>query len=125
MNKELVPPTMDMTLLDAARTVGRLRYPYYPIVDPSAGARATKAAPTMLLRTLSREWGVSHRNVSVVALHPGTVESPLSEPFISRGYRNRVLTPEESAAALLKVLADVRPGNTGAFYDWQGEPIPW
>lgn len=87
--------------------------------------RATKAAQNMLLRTLSREWGVSHRNVSVVALHPGTVESPLSEPFISRGYRNRVLTPEESAAALLKVLADVRPGNTGVFYDWQGEPIPW
>lgn len=35
MNRDLVPPTMDMTLLDAARSVGSLRYPYFPIVDPS------------------------------------------------------------------------------------------
>tara|TARA_R110002110_G_C13470525_1_gene720937 strand:+ start:51667 stop:52461 length:795 start_codon:yes stop_codon:yes gene_type:complete len=87
--------------------------------------RATKAAQNMLLRTLSREWGVSHRNVSVVALHPGTVESPLSEPFISRGYSNRVLTPQESAAALLNVIGALRPGQTGEFYDWQGKAIPW
>jgi CIC family chloride channel protein len=36
MNRDLVPPTMDMTILDAARTIGSLRYPFYPIVD-SAG----------------------------------------------------------------------------------------
>lgn len=87
--------------------------------------RASKAAHNMLLRTLSCEWKVSHRNVSVVALHPGTVESRLSQPFISKHYRNRVLKPEESAAALLEVIAQLGPGRTGDFYDWQGKPIPW
>ncbi len=33
MNRDLVPPTMDMTLLDTARAVGPLRYPFFPIVD--------------------------------------------------------------------------------------------
>ncbi|RLQ21775.1 SDR family NAD(P)-dependent oxidoreductase [Seongchinamella sediminis] len=87
--------------------------------------RAAKAAHNMLLRTLSREWKISHRNVSLVALHPGTVESRLSAPFISASYRNRVLSPDESAAALLAVIAQLTPGRTGDFHDWQGEPIPW
>ncbi|TDG15974.1 SDR family NAD(P)-dependent oxidoreductase [Seongchinamella unica] len=87
--------------------------------------RAAKAAQNMLLRTLSCEWKISHRNVSVVALHPGTVESRLSAPFIGKNYRKRVLTPEQSATALLEVIAQLRPGRTGEFYDWQGKPVPW
>lgn len=87
--------------------------------------RASKAAHNMLLQTVSREWSLSHRNVSVVALHPGTVESPLSTPFISKTYDKRVLAPTESAEALLAVIATLRPGETGTFYDWQGQAIPW
>ena len=87
--------------------------------------RAAKAAQNMLLRTLSNEWSFSHRNVCVVALHPGTVESSLSAPFISKGYKNRVLTASESAASLVGVIGKLRPRQTGAFYDWQGTHIPW
>jgi NAD(P)-dependent dehydrogenase (short-subunit alcohol dehydrogenase family) len=87
--------------------------------------RAAKAAQNMLLRTLSREWGFSHRNVSVVALHPGTVESALSAPFISKSYSNRVLTARESAAALIAVIDKLHPGQSGEFFDWQGARIPW
>ena len=87
--------------------------------------RTAKAAQNMLLRTLAREWSISHRNVSVVALHPGTVESDLSAPFITKGYRNRVLTPDESADALVHVVSDLRPGLSGAFFDWQGTEIAW
>jgi NAD(P)-dependent dehydrogenase (short-subunit alcohol dehydrogenase family) len=87
--------------------------------------RASKAAQNMLLRTLSLEWSHSHRKVSVVALHPGTVESALSAPFISRGYSNRVLTAKESAEALIEVIGELRPGQTGEFYDWQGKPVAW
>lgn len=87
--------------------------------------RASKAAHNMLLRTLAREWRVSHRNVAVAALHPGTVTSPLSAPFVSGNYRNRVLEPSESARALLGVLDALEPGDSGCFYDWRGERIPW
>ena len=87
--------------------------------------RASKAAQNMLLRTLAREWRVSHRNAAVVALHPGTVESGLSRPFINTGYRNRVLAPEESANHLLHVLNGLGAKDSGSFYDWRGDPVPW
>ena len=87
--------------------------------------RASKAAHNMLLKTLANEWRLSHRNVSVLALHPGTVRTQLSSPFISSGYKNRVLEPEESATALLQVIERVEPGDSGLFLDWQAKPIDW
>lgn len=87
--------------------------------------RASKAAHNMLLRTLSREWRISHRNVTVLALHPGTVASALSQPFVSPTYARRVLQPDECAAYLLQVLKERSTSDSGSFYDWRGEPIPW
>jgi len=87
--------------------------------------RASKAAHNMLLLSLAREWRVSHRNVIVLAMHPGTVRSRLSEPFISANYPNRVLEPQESATALLQVMARCRPADSGSFFDWRGDRIPW
>lgn len=87
--------------------------------------RASKAAHNMYLRTLAREWAVSRRQAIVVALHPGTVASPLSAPFVSKSYSNRVLQPEECAQALLKVIGSLTTEDTGTFFDWQGLRIPW
>ena len=87
--------------------------------------RASKAAQNMLLRTLSREWRISHPNVTVVALHPGTVASSLSRPFVSDSYRKRVLSPSESASYLLDVMRELSPADSGSFFDWRGESIPW
>lgn len=87
--------------------------------------RASKAAHNMLLKTIAREWRVSHRNVTVAALHPGTVQSRLSEPFLGRNYRNRVLKPDECADALLNVIENLHPQDSGCFLDWQGKVIPW
>jgi hypothetical protein len=79
----------------------------------------------MLPKTIAREWRISHRNVTVVALHPGTVHSRLSEPYLSEQYKNRVLTPTECACSLLEVIGQLRLEDTGNFYDWQGKSIPW
>ena len=87
--------------------------------------RASKAAHNMLLKTIASEWRISHRNVAVVALHPGTVYSRLSEPFLSERYKNRVLTPAECASSLLTVIGNLQLEDSGNFYDWQGKSIPW
>ena len=87
--------------------------------------RASKAAHNMLLKTLSREWRVSHKHCAVVALHPGTVKTALSEPYTPANYKKRVLTPAESAEAMLSVLETMSPEQSGSFYAWDGEPIPW
>lgn len=87
--------------------------------------RAAKAAQNMLLRTLAREWRLSHPRTTVLALHPGTVDTRLSQPFVTANYRKRVLTPSECAASLLRVMASMDLGDSGSFHDWKGEVIPW
>ena len=87
--------------------------------------RASKAAHNMLLRTIANEWRVSHRNTLVLALHPGTVHSKLSQPFISAGYKNTVHTPAECAGHLLSVMSGLTLESTGQFFDWQGKAIAW
>lgn len=87
--------------------------------------RASKAAHNMLLRTIAREWRLTHRNAMIVALHPGTVESRLSQPFVSPGYKNTVHAPSECAENLLQVLASLDADSSGGFFDWKGEAIAW
>ncbi|MEM6581867.1 MAG: SDR family NAD(P)-dependent oxidoreductase [Pseudomonadota bacterium] len=87
--------------------------------------RASKAAHNMLLKNIALEWRVSHRRSAVIALHPGTVQSRLSEPFITAAYKNRVLTPPECAHYLLSVIDRLTPADSGGFFDWQGDAIPW
>lgn len=87
--------------------------------------RASKAAHNMLLRTIAHEWRVSHRNAVMVALHPGTVYSRLSEPFISPGYKHTVHTPAECANHLLAVIRGLTAESSGQFLDWQGKAIAW
>lgn len=87
--------------------------------------RASKAAHNMLLRTIALEWRTSHRNASVVALHPGTVRSRLSEPFLTPRYKNTVLTPAESATCLLGVMRQLSADTSGVFLDWNNQPIDW
>lgn len=87
--------------------------------------RASKAAHNMLVRTIAHEWRLSHRNAAIVALHPGTVHSRLSEPFISPGYKNTVHTPAECADHLMRVLGALTAESSGQFYDWKGDAIAW
>ncbi len=87
--------------------------------------RSSKAAHNMLLRTLAREWRVSHKHCTVVALHPGTVATDLSEPYTPANYNKRVLEPPESAAAMLDVLESLGVGDSGKFFAWDGAEIPW
>lgn len=114
---------------DEAATLAALSARVGSIADNSMGGwysyRASKAAHNMLLKTLANEWRLSHRNVSVLALHPGTVATSLSQPFIRPGYKNPVLEPTASARALLDVIAGVPAGQSGLFLDWKGQTIDW
>jgi NAD(P)-dependent dehydrogenase (short-subunit alcohol dehydrogenase family) len=85
--------------------------------------RASKAALNMLLKTLAIEWRVAAPNCTVAALHPGTVKSPLSEPFAGRSHELK--TPLESAAHLKKILDNLTPTQSGRFWSWDGSELPW
>ena len=97
------------------------------IADNSLGGwysyRASKAAQNQLLRTASVEVARTKPEAVLVALHPGTVASDLSEPFAKSGLTVR--PPAESADAMLRVVDGLTAADTGAFRGYDGAVIPW
>ena len=62
--------------------------------------RASKAAQNMIVKTLSIEASMKWKDLICVALHPGTVETALSEPFTARVPPHKLFTPEVSPGHL-------------------------
>lgn len=87
--------------------------------------RASKAALNMMLRTLSVELAYKNPKSICVALHPGTVDTALSEPFQRNVADGKLFTPEYAATRMLSVLENLSPEDSGGFFAWDGEPIPY
>ena len=87
--------------------------------------RAAKAAQNQLTRTIAIELARRLPQLICVALHPGTVETDLSAPFRGNVAAEKLFTPDQSAAYLLRVIAGLGRESTGRFYAWDGAEIPW
>jgi NAD(P)-dependent dehydrogenase (short-subunit alcohol dehydrogenase family) len=84
--------------------------------------RAAKAALNQLVHTASIEVARTHPQSILVALHPGTVDTALTAAHAGG---HPTVTPDKAAANLLAVLDRLTPADTGGFFDWKGETIPW
>jgi len=87
--------------------------------NTSGGAyayRASKAALNMLNRSLSLDLAAD--DFRCVLLHPGWVRTDM-------GGSGAPLTVEDSVRGLLRVIDGLGPADNGAFFDFQGERIPW
>ncbi|MEL7466462.1 MAG: SDR family NAD(P)-dependent oxidoreductase [Pseudomonadota bacterium] len=83
--------------------------------------RASKAALNQVIRTFSIELARKRPEALIVGLHPGTVDTGLSEPF-QRGHD--LFTPAQSAEYLLKVLDGLTAEDSGGVFAWDGDRIP-
>lgn len=86
--------------------------------------RASKAALNMLLKNFALEMDRTHKQGVVVGLHPGTVDSALSEPFQSNLPDGQLTKPSDVAENLLCVLAGVGPEQSGKVFDFAGKVVP-
>ena len=89
------------------------------------GYRASKAALNMLVKTAQVEYQRRAKNVTLVCYHPGTVDTPLSEPFQNNVKPEKLFTSEFSVSRLLLHLSTVQPDKGPYFIDWDGKEIPW
>ncbi len=89
------------------------------------GYRASKAAQNQITRTASIELARRAPELLCVALHPGTVDTGLSEPFQQGVPEGKLFEVERAARQLLEVLDGLGPEHTGSFFDWAGEPVEW
>lgn len=87
--------------------------------------RASKAAQNQLWRTLAVELRRTHPRACCVTLHPGTVDTPLSQPFQARVPPEQLFTPDRAASQLLDIVAGLDAGDSGRFIAWDGQDIPW
>lgn len=85
--------------------------------------RASKAALNQLVHTAAIELGRGKPEALCVALHPGTVDTGLSAGFSRKGLTVR--TPTEAATLLLRVIDTLTTEQSGGFFDYNGEPLPW
>ncbi|MFN3371188.1 MAG: SDR family NAD(P)-dependent oxidoreductase [Sphingomonadaceae bacterium] len=87
--------------------------------------RATKAAANQLVKTLSVELARKNPSAAIVALHPGTVDTPMSKPFQRNVPADRLFPPSVSAAHLWRVIEGLDAADSGRFIAWDGADIPW
>jgi NAD(P)-dependent dehydrogenase (short-subunit alcohol dehydrogenase family) len=85
--------------------------------------RASKAALNMLIKRLSIELSRRNTKALCVALHPGTVDTALSEPFKIGVLEGNLFSPAQSARYLLTVLERLTPHDSGGHYAWDGSRI--
>ena len=86
--------------------------------------RASKAALNMLVRNYAIEQARINNQFIAVTLHPGTVDTGLSQPFQSNVPDAQLFTPDQSAEYLLNVLDGLTPADTGKCFDWAGKQVP-
>ncbi|MEB3104970.1 MAG: SDR family NAD(P)-dependent oxidoreductase [Cyanobacteriota bacterium] len=87
--------------------------------------RAAKAAQNQLLRTLAIEWRRRLPLACVGLLHPGTTATALSDPFQAGVPDGKLFSPDRAAGHLVDVIASLTPEQSGSFWAWDGQPIPW
>ncbi|WP_296427756.1 SDR family NAD(P)-dependent oxidoreductase [Yoonia sp.] len=84
--------------------------------------RASKAALNQIIHGAAIELGRSHKQSVCVALHPGTVATPFTADYAGR---HKTVPAPEAAAHLLAVIEDLTPAQSGGFYDYAGQEVPW
>lgn len=82
--------------------------------------RASKAALNMIIKNLSIELGRKYKQLAVIGLHPGTVDSKLSAPFSGNVPKDTLFSADYSAGELLKVLRSRSVSDTGRVFDYAG-----
>ena len=84
--------------------------------------RASKAALNMLLKTTAIELRRTQPNTKLIVLHPGTVNSQLSKPFKGEQIGRPAI---DAARDMLTVLNQLPLSESGSFYSYSGEKLPW
>ena len=84
--------------------------------------RASKAALNQIIRTSSIEQKRFNKNLIMVSVHPGTVNTRLSNPFIGK---RKVQTPSEAAIKIIDLLETLTLEDSGLFFDYNKNIIPF
>ena len=90
------------------------------IAENAAGGdyiyRSSKAAVNAVMKSLSID--LAGEGIKVVMLHPGWVQTDMGGP-------EATIAPPESVTGMRAVIAGIREGDSGRFFNYDGSPMPW
>lgn len=89
------------------------------IAEASGGSyiyRASKAALNMITKGLSAD--LARRGITVVAFHPGWVQTDM-------GGRQAPVSVRDSVRGLRQVIGGLTAKDTGGFFAYDGRKLPW
>lgn len=89
------------------------------------GYRASKAALNMFLKTTAIEYSRRCPKTIVVALHPGTTDTQLSQPFQKSVPTDKLFPVEHTVDLLSQVISNLSLQDSGEFFSWDGTQLPW
>lgn len=84
--------------------------------------RASKAALNMLIKTAAIELSRTKPNSALIALHPGTVNSRLSQPFRGQQIGRPAI---DAALDMFHVIENIQKEDSGSFLSYSAEKLPW
>ncbi|SDH97207.1 NAD(P)-dependent dehydrogenase, short-chain alcohol dehydrogenase family [Pseudomonas flavescens] len=87
--------------------------------------RASKAALNQLLHTASIELKRLNPASTVLAIHPGTTDTQLSEPFQAKVPEGQLFEPAFSADRIIEMIGAHGADDSGSFWAWDNKPIVW
>jgi NAD(P)-dependent dehydrogenase (short-subunit alcohol dehydrogenase family) len=90
------------------------------IADNSSGGsyayRSSKAALNAAMKSLALD--IKGKNITVAVLHPGWVQTDM-------GGDGAPLAVTASAEGLRRTISGLKPTDSGAFFNYEGKPLPW
>jgi len=110
---EVMARSRHRTLVAVSSTMG------CPREDNDGGRyayRASKAALNMIVKTLAAD--LAPRGIRIVSLHPGWVRTRFGGP-------RAPLSVEQSVTGMRAVVAGLKAGESGRFFAYDGQEIPW
>lgn len=84
--------------------------------------RASKAALNQIIKTASIEYRRKNNNLIIVSIHPGTVLTNLSKPFVGK---KKVQTSEEAAVKIINLFKELTIKESGLLIDYNKNVIPF
>ena len=85
--------------------------------------RASKASLNMMVKNFSIELGRYNKKLVVIGLHPGTVDSHLTQPFQKNLEDSKIFSADFSVSKLSSVIDSLSVESSGKCIDWEGKIV--
>lgn len=102
------------------KTIATITSKMGSIADNSGGGsylyRSSKAAVNMVVKSLAID--LKPLGITTVVFHPGWVKTDMGGP-------NAMISAEQSVSGMRQVISGLSPADSGKFFGYDGQAIPW